>query len=89
MAGIEVGNMSKGAHVKVTIKECRGSVDRMIRRFTKKVKKDRILDEVKDRRHYKKPSVAKKEKRIRAQRQRLRDEKKRKRAQERRRNRKI
>ena len=61
----------------------------MIRRFTKKVKKDRILDEVKERRHYKKPSVAKKEKRIRAQRQRLRDEKKRKRAQERRRNRKI
>jgi len=81
--------MSKGAHVKVTIKECRGSVDRMIRRFTKKVKKDRILDEVKERRHYKKPSVAKKEKRIRAERQRLRDEKKRKRAQERRRNRKI
>ena len=81
--------MSKGAHVKVTIKECRGSVDRMIRRFTKKVKKEGILDEVKDRRHYKKPSVAKKEKRIRAERQRLRDEKKRKRAQERRRNRKI
>ena len=89
MAGTEVGIMSKGAHVKVTIKECRGSVDRMIRRFTKKVKKDRILDEVKDRRHYKKPSVAKKEKRIRAERQRLRDEKKRKRAQESRRNRKI
>jgi ribosomal protein S21 len=61
----------------------------MIRRFTKKVKKDRILDEAKERRHYKKPSVAKKEKRIRAERQRLRDEKKRKRAQERRRNRKI
>jgi ribosomal protein S21 len=81
--------MSKGAHVKVTLKECRGSVDRMIRRFTKKVKKDRILDEAKERRHYKKPSVAKKEKRIRAERQRLRDEKKRKRAQERRRNRKI
>ena len=89
MAGTEVRIMSKGAHVKVTLKECRGSVDRMIRRFTKKVKKDRILDEAKERRHYKKPSVAKKEKRIRAERQRLRDEKKRKRAQERRRNRKI
>jgi ribosomal protein S21 len=81
--------MSKSTHVKVTIKECRGNVDRMIRRFTKKIKKDGILDEVKDRRHYKKPSVAKKEKRIRAERQRLRDEKKRKRAEERRRNRKI
>ena len=89
MAGTEVRIMSKGAHVKVTIKECRGSVDRMIRRFTKKVKKEGILDEVKDRRHDKKPSVAKKEKRIRAQRQRLRDEKKRKRDEERRRNRKI
>ena len=89
MAGIKVESMSKGAHVKVTIKECRGNVDRMIRRFIKKVKKDRILDEVKDRRYYKKPSVAKKEKRIRAQRQRQRDEKKRKRSQERRRNRKI
>jgi ribosomal protein S21 len=81
--------MGRATHVKVTSKETRGHVDRMIRRFIKKVKKERILEDFKDRRHYKKPSVAKKEKRIRAERQRLRDEKKRKRAQERRRNRKI
>jgi len=81
--------MAKATHVKVTQKECRGHAEKMIRRFIKKVKKERILEAVKEKRHHKKPSVAKKEKRIRAERQRLRDEKKRKRAEERRRNRKI
>ena len=80
--------MAKGSHVKVTIKECRGQTERMIRRFIKKVKKERIIETVKEGRRYKKPSVAKKEKRIRAHRQRMRDEQKRRRAQERR-NRKI
>ena len=56
----------------------------MIRKFIKKCKKERIIEEVKDRRYYKKPSVAKKEKRIRAERQRRRDELKRRRAKERR-----
>jgi small subunit ribosomal protein S21 len=76
--------MAHGAHVKVTAKECRGIPERMIRRFTKKVKKEGILDEVKSRQAYKKPSVAKKEKRIKAARRRLREEQKRRRAQERR-----
>ena len=76
--------MAKGVHVKVTAKECRGVVDRMIRRFTKKVKKEGVLEAVKESRYYKKPSVAKKEKRIRAARRRVREEQKRKRAQERR-----
>jgi ribosomal protein S21 len=80
--------MGKGYQVKVTAKECKGSTDRMIRRFIKKCKRVRIVEEVRDRRTYKKPSVAKREKRIRAARQRLRDEQKRRRAQERR-NRKI
>jgi hypothetical protein len=42
----------------------------------------------KEKQHYRKPSVAKKEKRIRAERRRQRDEQKKRRAQERR-NRKI
>ena len=50
----------------------------------KKVKKERIIEEVKDRRRYKKPSVKKKEKRIKAERARIRQELKRKRAKERR-----
>ena len=78
--------MAKGTHVKVTIKECHGNIEKMIRRFIKKSKKAKILEMVKDRRAYKKPSVAKKEKRIRAARQRKRDEQKCKRAQERRTN---
>ena len=40
--------------------------ERMLKRFIKKVKKDGILEEVRDRRHYVKPSVKKRLKRIRA-----------------------
>ena len=80
--------MSRAVHVKVTARECRNQTERMIRRFIKKVKKERILEDYRDKQRHKKPSVAKKEKRKRAERQRIRDEQKRKRAQERR-NRKI
>lgn len=76
--------MKKKSNLSVTAKECRGNHERMIRRFIKKVKKERIIEEIKDRRYYKKPSVAKKEKRIRAERQRRREQLKRRRAKERR-----
>tara|TARA_Y100000034_G_scaffold106942_1_gene136031 strand:- start:511 stop:753 length:243 start_codon:yes stop_codon:yes gene_type:complete len=76
--------MAKTYNIGVTSKETRGNVDRMIRKFTKKVKKERIIEEVRDRKRYKKPSVAKKEKRIRAQRMRLKEERKKRKAQERR-----
>ena len=76
--------MKKGVNASVSLKQCRGNVERMIRRFTKKVKKERIIEEFKDRRYYRKPSVAKKEKRLKAQRLRMREERKRRRAQERR-----
>jgi len=58
--------------------------ERMIRRFIKKVKKEKIIEEVRNRKRYKKPSVAKKEKRIRAQRMRLKEERKRLRLQQKR-----
>jgi len=80
--------MAKLANVIVKARECRGNHERMIRRFIKKVKKERIIEEVRDRKRYKKPSVAKKEKRIRAERMRLKEERKRRKAQERR-NRKL
>ena len=44
-------------NVKVTIKETRGDVNRMIRKFMKKVKKERVLENYLDRRFYEKPSV--------------------------------
>jgi ribosomal protein S21 len=80
--------MTKKYNIGVTSKETRGNVERMIRKFIKKVKRERIIEEVRDRKRYKKPSVAKKEKRIRAERIRLKEERKRRKAQERR-NRKL
>ena len=77
--------MKKPANVAVKIKETRGNVERLIRKFIKKTKKEKIVEQVKDRRHYKKPSVKKKEKRERALRARKREEQKRLRAQQRRR----
>jgi ribosomal protein S21 len=76
--------MSNKINVCVTARECRNNNERMIRKFNKKVKKEKIIEQVKDRRRYKKPSVKKKEKRIRAQRARQREALKRQRAIERR-----
>lgn len=39
--------------------ECRGDAEKMVRKFIKKVKRDGIIDEFKDRTYYKKPSVLK------------------------------
>ena len=75
--------MRKAGHVVVYARECRGHPDRMVRKFNKKVKKERIIEEVRDRRYYKKPSEAKKEKRIRAARTRAREERKMRKATER------
>ena len=77
--------MKKPANVSVNIKETRGNVERLIRKFIKKTKKEKIVEQVKDRRYHKKPSVKKKEKRERALRARKREEQKRLRAQQRRR----
>jgi small subunit ribosomal protein S21 len=74
--------MKKGVNASVSLKQCRGNVERMIRRFSKKVKKERIIEDFKEKRYYKKPSVAKKEKRIRAERRRRKEERKRSRGQE-------
>jgi|TARA_R100001163_G_C5042896_1_gene180705 ribosomal protein S21 len=78
------GNEMSSINVKVTARECRNNNERMIRKFNKKVKKERIIEQVKDRRRYKKPSVRKKEKRARALRARQRDQLKKQRALERR-----
>ena len=46
----------KVVNVKVTAKQCNYDITKMIRRFTKKVKKERIIQEVLDRRFFEKPS---------------------------------
>jgi|TARA_R110002110_G_scaffold113619_1_gene282106 small subunit ribosomal protein S21 len=70
----------KKANIVVHAKECRGNPEKMIRKFINKTKKARIIEEIKDRKFYKKPSVKKKEKQIRAERQRRSDERKKQRA---------
>lgn len=81
---MEGNEMKKNANVSVNIRQCGNNVEKMIRRFIKKTKKEKIVEQVRERRYYKKPSVAKKEKRLKAQRLRMREERKRRRAQERR-----
>jgi ribosomal protein S21 len=76
--------MKKKHNVSVTARECRNNTEKMIRKFLKKVKKERIIEEVRDRRYYKKPSVDKKEKSEKARRAKARLEQKRKRVKERR-----
>ena len=48
--------------------------EKLIRRFIKKVKKEKIVEQVRDRKYYKKPSIKKKEKKRKAQLQRMRNE---------------
>lgn len=81
---MEGNEMKKQCNFKVTSKECRGNVERMIRKFIRKTKKEGVLDEVRERRYYEKPSVTKRKKSEKARRLRARQEQKRLRAKERR-----
>ena len=49
------------------------TTERMIKRFIKKCKKKGIIDEIKDRRYYKKPSQKRNERNIRRKRQLIKD----------------
>ena len=53
------------------------NIDRVVKRFIKKCKKLGIIDEIKDRRHYIKPSEKKRMAKKRAIRRRIKEEKKR------------
>tara|TARA_A100001391_G_C4889720_1_gene230535 strand:+ start:190 stop:426 length:237 start_codon:yes stop_codon:yes gene_type:complete len=50
--------MSKknSVHVKVSLRESNGDFNRMLRKFIKKVKKERIIDDYLDKVYYEKPS---------------------------------
>tara|TARA_R100000008_G_C3522615_1_gene134829 strand:+ start:228 stop:458 length:231 start_codon:yes stop_codon:yes gene_type:complete len=49
--------MKRSVNVEVTLKEVKGDVSRLIRKFMKKVKKERIIEDYLDRRFYEKPSA--------------------------------
>ena len=48
--------MPKPFNVEVNLREVRGDVGKLIRKFMKKVKKERILEDYLDRMYYEKPS---------------------------------
>jgi len=58
--------MSKqNTHVNVRVREKKGEpFEKMVKRFMKKVKKERIVEEIKDRRYYEKPSVTKRKEKL-------------------------
>jgi len=72
----------KPVHVSVSSRECRGNHERMIKRFLKKTKKAKVIDKVKEKRYFTKPSDQKRADKKRADRKRVRDELKQQRAQE-------
>jgi ribosomal protein S21 len=56
--------MKKG-HVEVTLAECRGDQARMIKKFMKKVKNEKIIEDFRKKDFYEKPSVTNARKRKR------------------------
>ena len=56
--------MKKG-HVEVTIAECHGDTSRMIKKFMKKVKNEKIIEDFRRKDFYEKPSVTNARKRKR------------------------
>lgn len=52
------------------------TIDRLIKRFTKKVRNEGVIEEIFERRHYKKPSIRRREKAHRARFNKMLDEKK-------------
>jgi len=49
--------MAKPVNVEVSLKSVKGNQSRLLKRFMKKVKKERIIEEAKDRRYYEKPTA--------------------------------
>ena len=56
--------MSKTYNVKVTLREVKGDQSKLIRKFIKKCKKERIIEDYLDRRFYEKPSSKKRREKL-------------------------
>jgi len=57
--------MKRAINVEVSLKETKGDISRLIRRFMKKVKKERIIEDYLDRRFYEKPSAKERKEKLR------------------------
>ena len=49
--------MKRAVNVEVSLRETKGDITRLIRKFMKKVKKERIIEDYLEKRFYEKPSV--------------------------------
>jgi ribosomal protein S21 len=76
--------MRNRSNFSVSSRQCGGNVEKMIKRFIKKTKKERIIEEIRERQHFTKPSDVRRHKRRQAERLRAREERKKQRAQEKR-----
>ena len=56
--------MGKTVNVEVRLRETNGDVNRLIRKFIKKCKKERIIEDYLDRRFYEKPSSKKRREKL-------------------------
>jgi ribosomal protein S21 len=56
--------MSKVYNVEVHIKQTKGDVNKLIRKFTKKCKKERIIEDYLDKRFFTKPSAKRRREKI-------------------------
>ena len=56
--------MSKAYNVEVSIKQTRGDLNKLIRKFIKKCKKERIVEDYLDRRFFTKPSSKKRREKL-------------------------
>ena len=52
----KIMSKKRAVNVEVNIRETRGDISRLIKKFMKKVKKERIIENYLDRRFYEKPS---------------------------------
>ena len=68
--------MAKPKNLEVTLRQCKGDQNRLIKRFIKKFKKSGILDEVKNRRFYEKPSKKRRRKKNQRKRVLMKEQKK-------------
>ena len=55
----------RAVNVKVHIRETKGDITRLIKKFMKKVKKERVLDDYLDRRFFEKPSTKRRKAKLR------------------------
>jgi small subunit ribosomal protein S21 len=56
--------MAKSVNLEVKISETRGDVNRLIKKFIKKTKKLGLIEEIRNRRYYEKPSISRRKKKL-------------------------